>query len=190
MAPEAISARELDEQIDHAIDRRLLRIVGVSVDRAPEAALALRERKGMRVENLDAHLVAAMRSLMEEKGIKPSAVHAADRDGPTAKGWRNLRKLAQQAVEQVASKLLPPREAPLLLIQPGLIARYGLDEFLRKMVQAAESEDCHAIFLLVPSRQQAGLPPINEEMAVPGVLPSQALWISREWLRNLHNAAA
>jgi hypothetical protein len=76
------------------------------------------------------------------------------------------------------------------LIQPGLIARYGLDEFLRKMVQAAESDDSHAIFLLVPSRQRAGLPPINEELAVPGVLPSQALWISHEWLANRHNSAA
>jgi hypothetical protein len=190
MAPAAILARELDEQIDHAIDRRLLRIVGVSVDRAPEAALALKERKGLRVENLDARLLAAMRSLMAGMRIKPEVVYNADYAGHGAKGWRNLRKLATQAAEQVATELLPATECPLLLTQPGLLARYGLDDFLRRIVDAAGHDDSHAIFLLVPSRQGSGLPPINGELAVPGVLASQAIWITHEWLANRHNAAA
>lgn len=90
----------------------------------------------------------------------------------------------------VATAILPPREAPLLLVQLGLLAHYELDGFLAQVVAAAEHDESHATFLLLPSRQQSGLPRINDEVAIAGVLPSQALWISREWLANRHNAAA
>ncbi|MBN2192119.1 MAG: hypothetical protein JW751_04825 [Polyangiaceae bacterium] len=99
MDPVAIAARELDEQLDHALDRRLLRVLGVGLDRAQEAAHALCVRKGLRLENLDARLLAAMRALMREKRINEAVVHTTDREGPGSKGWRNLRKLAEQAAE-------------------------------------------------------------------------------------------
>jgi hypothetical protein len=68
--------------------------------------------------------------------------------------------MAAFTAESVAASLFPPR-APLLLTQPGLIARYRLDAFLTAMVQAAQRDAAAAMFLLGPA---------------------QALWIPRTWI--------
>ncbi|MFW6023329.1 MAG: hypothetical protein ACOC9O_01165 [Myxococcota bacterium] len=103
--------------------------------------------------------------------------------------WPLLRELAARAAARVADRLLPPR-APLLLVQPGPIARYALTAFLERLRKASEDPAAAAILLLVPSPDTGGIPAINGTLPIPGVLPSQVLWVSREWLQNQHNAAA
>jgi hypothetical protein len=98
-------------------------------------------------------------------------------------------KLVEAAAESLAARLLPST-APLLLVQPGLLARYGLIDFLRKLVETGSRRDTPAVFLLVPAHEAAGAPRIEGTLAVPGILPEQALWVSRDWLANRHNAAA
>ena len=98
-------------------------------------------------------------------------------------------ELARRAADALADRLLPNAE-PLVLVQPGLLARYRLEGFLERLVAAGKSPESAGIVLLVPSVDGAGVPRINGELAVPGLLPSQALWVSHEWLVNRHNAAA
>ncbi len=72
----------------------------------------------------------------------------------------------------------------------GLVARYRLEGFLRALVSSASDPKSKAIFLLVPAHEGPGVPAINGELAIPGVLSSHALWLTEAWLKNLHNAAA
>jgi hypothetical protein len=73
----------------------------------------------------------------------------------------------------------------LLLIRPGLIARYRLESFLTAMIEASRRDEAQAIFLLVPAHEVGGVPKINGELPIPGILPSQALWIPRAWLSDM-----
>ena len=78
----------------------------------------------------------------------------------------------------------------MLLVQPGPIARYGLTEFLHRLVDAGANRETPATFLLVPMHDTGGVPRIDGTLPIPGVLPGQATWVSRAWLSNRHNAAA
>ncbi|NUP07973.1 MAG: protein kinase [Polyangiaceae bacterium] len=189
MSPEAIDARAFDEKIAYAVERRLLRIVGVRADSARDAALALARRTGTRPVSFDAELIAAMRTAMKTNEVDPEVVHRADAEGPAGAAWPNLLALAEAAAADVASKLLPPKN-PLILVQPGLLARYRLEGFLQALIDASKDRDSAAIFLLVPAHDTGGLPLINRELPIRGVLPSDGLWVSAHWLANKHNAAA
>ena len=116
-------------------------------------------------------------------------VYAADREGPAGAAWPNLVHLAELAAAEVADRLLPPK-TPLVLVCPGLLSRYRLTGFLERVIAASKERDSAAIFLLVPAHDGSGVPRINQEMPIRGVLASDGLWVSSHWLSNKHNAAA
>jgi serine/threonine protein kinase len=185
----AIEARRFDEQLRNAIERRALRIVGVRADRAAAAALRLGERLGVAPVAFDVLLVRAIRAQMA-RVKREDVIHAADRQGRTGPAWGNLQSLVKAAADDVARQLLP-RRGPLLLVQPGPLARYRLEGFLQQLVQASLDPACDGpTLLLVPSLEPAGLPRINGELPIPGVTPGHALWVPHTWLQNRHHAAA
>ena len=190
MDPEAVVARQFDERLRNAIERRYLRILGVRADRAQKAALTLAERLQVRPIAFDRELIAEMRAQMKRGGIRnDDIVHAADREGRRGKSWPNLLRLAEAAAESLANRLLPPKE-PLLLIQLGPLARYRLDAFRARLLEASRAPDAASILLLIPSHDTGGPPRLEGEPPLPGLLASQAMWIPAEWIGNRHNAAA
>jgi hypothetical protein len=190
MDPEAIDARQFDEKLKHAVEMNAFRVVGVTADRAREAALALENRLGAKLVALDVELGREIAIQMKKTNIpSDDVVHTADRQGPTGPHWVRLLKLVHAAAEALAARLAKP-DRPLLLVQPGPIARYGLTDFLRRIVESGGRRDTAAVFLLVPMHDTGGAPRINGTMTVPGVLPGQTMWLSRAWLTNRHNAAA
>ncbi|MEZ4222315.1 MAG: BREX system serine/threonine kinase PglW [Polyangiaceae bacterium] len=172
-----VAERELSERLKDAVERRAFRVLSVTTDLAPAAALALADAIRAPVVEFDRKLIKQMKT----QGVDEELIHSADREGPTGAAWRNLRSLAEKSAEQVAAELLPP-QSPLLLIQPGLIARYHLTNFLEALLAASKRDESAAIFLLVPGRDTSGVPAINGELSIPGVLPSHALRISHTWL--------
>ncbi len=187
MAPDAVAARQFDERLRNAFERHELRVLGVRADRARESALALGTRLGVTPTPFDRLLVAQIREQMRLGGVKrEDLIHDADRQGRAGPAWKNLLRLVERAGDAVAQSLLPAK-TPLLLIQPGLIARYRLDTFVQKLLQTPREAP---IFVLVPGHDTGGIPNINGEYAIPGLLSSQVLWVSLEWLANQHNRAA
>lgn len=172
-----VAERDFSERLRHAVEQGALRVLGVTVDKAHGSALALSRFLGVAPVSFDRELIREMKRL----GVRGDLIHQADREGAGGKAWRNLLKLSEKAAEQVAASLLPPK-SPLLLIQPGPIARYRLTGFLERVAAAAKQDDSAAIFLLVPSHDTGGIPRINSELLIPGILPSQVLWMSRSWL--------
>jgi hypothetical protein len=190
MEPDAVSARQFDEKLRNAVERRAFRVLGVRADRARQAALAIAQRIGTVPLPFDQLLTAAIREQMRQGGVRgEDLIHLADREGRVGASWPNLLRLVRGAADAVAASLLEPKE-PLLLVQPGLIARYRLDGFLRKLIEASKAPDTASIFLLVPSHDMGGIPLINGDLSIPGVLASQVLWVSLDWLANKHNRAA
>jgi serine/threonine protein kinase len=190
MDPEAIDARQFDEKLKHALEMNAFRLVGVTADRARDASLALASRLGADLVALDVELAKEVALQMKKANISSDdVVYAADREGPDGPHWSKLLKLVHAAADALATRLLPPVR-PLLLVQPGPIARYGLTDLVQKIVLAGASRESPAIILLVPAHDTGGLPRIDGTMPVTGILPGQAMWVSRAWLSNRHNAAA
>ena len=198
MEPDAIGARAFDAQLKNAVERRSFRVLGVNAARAKDAARELGRRLGVAPTPFDKLLVQAMKAQMQQTGIKsPDVIHAADREGRAGPAWPRLLQLIERAAHDVAQQLLPATE-PLLLVQPGPIARYRLEAFLQALMAASSSSSssasseapCAAVFLLVPSTDRVGIPQINGTMAVPGLLSSQVLWVSSDWIDNKHNQPA
>jgi hypothetical protein len=177
----AIVVDDFDRKLAVALERRSFRVLGVTADRAQEAAVALGARLRVKPVSFDQVFLEALENQMRLNRVEPSLVHEADRLGSVGSTWTNLLRLARMAVTDVELKLLPPRE-PLLLVQPGLLARYRLEDFLRALVDASKRDEAAAIFLLVPSHDVPGVPRINGELVVPGVLAAHALRVPREWL--------
>lgn len=189
VSPESLAAREWDERLRDAVERRAFRVLPVVADRAVEAAHCIARRIGTEPIPFDTHFLQAMHEEMHALGIEDDVVHDTDRTGRADPDWPQLRELAQRAAARVAATLLPPTE-PLLLVQPGPLARYELTDFLDRLLKTAEDPDAAAILLLVPAPDTGGIPAINGTLPIPGILPSQVLWVSRQWLENQHNAAA
>ncbi|MBL8609143.1 MAG: hypothetical protein JNL38_17580, partial [Myxococcales bacterium] len=190
MDANAVDARQFDEKLQHALEMNAFRVLGVTADRARDAALALQARLDAELVAIDVELAREVEVQMKKAGIaSDDVVHSADRDGPRGPHWGKLLKLVHAAADALAARLSKPAR-PLLLVQPGPIARYGLTDFLHRLVEAGSNRETPATFLLVPMHDGGGIPRIDGTLPIPGVLPGQAMWVSRAWLSNRHNAAA
>jgi len=189
MSAESLAARDFGERLRTAIERRYFRVLGVTADRAGDAVRALERKLGLAPRPLDKLLIEEIHRLCASQEIPEETIHEVDRLGPSGPGWKTLCGVVEEAAEGVCKRLLPARE-PLLLVQPGLIARYRLERFLKALVAAAGADESEAIFLLVPTHDTGGMPRINGVMAIPDLLPAQHLWMSREWLENRDAAAS
>jgi serine/threonine protein kinase len=187
--PRYLALEDFEERLRITRDRKTLKVLGVRADKAHQAALALTQTVALRRVSLDEELSAAIHEVVKEQGVDLDTLYAADQVGPGGDDWPELRSVAQQAAERVAQRLLPAAE-PLLLVQPGLVSRYRLDEFLRRLLDASRDPKCAALFLLVPSPDRAGVPKINGELVIPEVGLPQTLWIPVEWLKHSESSAA
>jgi serine/threonine protein kinase len=190
MDADAIDARQFDEKLKHALEMNAFRAIGVTAERALDAALALEARLGANMVALDVELAKEVALQMKAAKIaSDDVVHTADREGPRGPAWGKLLKLVHGAADALATRLAKT-DRPLLLIQPGPIARYGLTELLRRLVEVGANRETPAVFLLIPMHDTGGMPRVDGTMSIPGLLPGQAMWVSRAWLSNRHNAAA
>ncbi len=185
----ALSALDFDQRLRAALEDDAFRVIGVSIDRGPDAVRLLGKSMNVAATSFDALFLRTLVSLTESGKPSLELVKRADAEGQGNSGWANLQKLAQKCAERVLAELLPA-QAPLLLYQLGLVARYELSDFMIKLVEGAAQRDSRAVFLVLPCPDSGAAPRINGTLSIPGLLPGQALWVPPEWLKNTHNAAA
>ncbi|MBK8255148.1 MAG: BREX system serine/threonine kinase PglW [Polyangiaceae bacterium] len=190
MDADAIDARQFDERLKHALEMNAFRVLGVRADRARQAALDLQERLGADLLALDLELAREVETQRKKANIpSDDVVFSADREGPTGPHWSKLKKLVSLAADALLPRLCThPR--PLLLVQPGPIARYNLVDFVTRLVSTASKRETQPLFLLVPVHDTLAVPRIEGTFTIPGILPGQTLWVSAAWMSNRHNAAA
>lgn len=185
----ALAARDFDQRLRAAVEDDAFRVLGVSIDQGAKAARWLAHALGVPALSFDQLFLRELQQFTQSGRPSLDLVLQTDGEGREHPGWNNLKKLAERCAERVLDQLVPAR-APLLLHQLGLVERYELTSFLHKFVQAAQSAQSRAVFLLVPCPDTGAAPRINGQLAIPGMLPGQALWVPLEWINNHHNAAA
>jgi len=187
-SPEALEADQFDQTLRLAVERRLFKVLDVNRAHAEDAADQLRARLGVEPRSLERLLLDAAWTEMREQGVDEQVVLDADREGPSGASWLNLRQLMKLAGERVAPQLLAER-GPVVLKDPGLAARYQLDELLSALVAAAQDDKAPAILILNPVVDGDGAQPIDAvtgPIAIPTTAPAQRLQVPASWIQNRH----
>jgi len=192
--PDAQRAAAFQDQIDRGVASKRFRVIQVRADLATAAAERLAEALGVPPVSLDHTLAEAIRARAKMDEVDWANIEAADRAGPEGPDWQLLVGLVRDAAEAMIDALLRPSEgrepdAPLVLVWPGALARYGLSSALSRLVERAERGETGAVLLVVPSHADGLSPSINGRLPVPAPLPGQRLQMPEPWLANAHRAA-
>lgn len=186
---EIAAARAFEEKLRYLLKHGGFLALTAPLKLAPHAQRELVRRFGLQALSLDELLIDAMIATAQALNVQWNVVLAADRAKAGSTDWRNLLRLAARAAEQVAQSLAA-RAAPVLLTEPGLLARYEL----MSLVQTLQNESGRpgkvpATVLLVPTAS-AGTPPVIDGVAVPVVTAAQWAAVPESWVANLHRARA
>jgi hypothetical protein len=136
--------------------------------------------------SFDALLLDAMNAAAKAKTVDWSVVLNADAGGRGSRDWPNLLRLVNMAAPAVESRLKGSPE-PVLLVHPGLIARYDLMPMLTRLAGDAGNPGClPALVVLVPMPLSG--PPAIDGHAVPVIGTAQWAAIPDAWIANAHRA--
>lgn len=192
--PEAQVAAAFQDQLERGVASGRFRVIQVRADLAMAAAARLGEALDAPPISLDHALAEAIRRQALDDEVEWTNIEEADRAGPGGPDWPRLVDLVRDAAGAMIDTLLetarsPSRRAPLVLVWPGALARYGLSGALSRLVTHVEQGDGVAVFLVVPSHADGLSPSINGRLPVPAPLPGQRLELPEPWLANAHRAA-
>ncbi len=143
--------------------------------------------------NFDALLLNELKTQATAARVDWNVVLHADAAAPLTQGrsrdWTNLMRLVQRTLPALRTALLQS-PAPLLLVYPGLLARYDLMALVTE-IEATAGRPGHtpSVWLLLPTAHQ-GLPVIDG-VAVPlvnNINNTLALALPQAWVENQHRA--
>ena len=140
------------------------------------------------VVDVEADLIASMQAKAGEVKIPWSTVLSADAAKPGTTDAQNLRRLVKEALKPIVARLLAHR-TPLLLINPGLLARYDQVTLLDTLRDAAgTASGPPGVWVLVPTGSFGSHPSIDG-VAVPIIGSHQTMVLHKAWIYQ-HNPRA
>lgn len=185
---EAVQSREFEDRIGLAIRGRESLLLAVTPRHADRAAAELSRVLGRPALLLDRRLITAIEALARSYGIDLAVLRETDRAGATSPEWPNLCRLAAEAADRIADDLFPNRE-PLLLVRPGLLARFKLTAFVQRAIHGTRDHDAASLMFLIPCHHHR-THLIEDILPVPGLPASQRLAVPEPWLLNHGRRAA
>jgi serine/threonine protein kinase len=163
------------------------RALRVSARLAPRAAALLLDRfPALRHQSLDKVLLEALRAEIAEAEADARALLALERQGPSGAHWGDLHAaFFVPAFARVTAGWAAAPATPLLLTDPGLLARWGLQEPLRTFIDSV-NERGSIRWLLLPTyddHQPAHVAhPTLGPLPIPTQSPAHQLRVSGAWL--------
>jgi serine/threonine protein kinase len=178
-------ASELEKRIRAVVsDGRFLALT-TDPSRYEVTAAVLRDRFGFTLLSLERVLVAAIREQAEALKVQWPVVLDADATPTTDRAWRNLQMLVQRARPAV-ERALASLDAPTVLLNPGLFARYDLLPLLAPLQDRARRGA--GVVVLTPGSAQHTMPMIDD-VPLPVVHPSDWARAPRGWHRTVARVA-
>ena len=135
--------------------------------------------------SFDDLLFDALRKEAEELDIDWTIIEQADGADRSSQDWNNLMHLVARVAPKVTADLCSRKEH-LLLVHPGLIARYDqmtVLETLRDKV--GHDVPCPGLWVLVATDGQHDMPMLDHA-EIPLITPGQRAKVSEAWIDNLH----
>lgn len=190
MTPERAEARQFQERLGHAYGEGgfLVLTVRPSRMRACEDEL-LRRFPDLEKVSFDDLLFDHLRTEAKELDIGWEIIERADGTECSSEDWKNLLHLAGLVVPKIEVDLLN-RDEHLLLVHPGLVARYdqmSLLETLRDRV--GHDVPCPGTWVLVATDGQSDMP-LLDDAEIPLITPGQRAKVSEAWIDNADRGRA
>lgn len=183
VTPEIADARQFEERLQRAIREGAYQVLLVEPHRYQQTYEELCARFPVQLMDFEGLLIEALRQVAEQARVQWDLVLRTDAL-PGQGDWDKLMLLVGRAMPLVEAQLMAARQT-VVLIYPGLLARYGqmtLLERLRDLI--GRPGGILGLWILVPNGQQA----VIDGKAVPVLSPGQRSRIPESWLRNEHRA--
>ena len=190
ITPDVAEARQFEERLRHAYADGgfLVLTVRPSRMRSCEANILKRfSENGRTIERVsfDELLFAALRDEAKDLDVDWSIIEQADGAEHASQDWSNLLHLTGLVAPKIAADLMS-REDHLLLVHPGLIARYELMSILETLRdKVGHDVPCPGVWVLVATDGQNDMP-ILDHAEIPLITSGQRATVSEGWIDNVH----
>ncbi|VTU01485.1 serine threonine protein kinase : Nuclease-like protein,protein kinase family protein OS=Singulisphaera acidiphila (strain ATCC BAA-1392 / DSM 18658 / VKM B-2454 / MOB10) GN=Sinac_1959 PE=4 SV=1: NERD: Pkinase: Pkinase: RNA_pol_A_CTD [Gemmataceae bacterium] len=185
VTPDVADARAFEERLKHAHGDGGFLVLTVRPSRMRWAEAELLRRFDLERVSFDDLFFDVLRDEAKELEVDWAVIEQADGADPTSQDWKNLLHLIGRAGPKIASRLADRRDH-LLLVHPGLIARYDLMAVLETLRdRVGHDAPCPGLWLLVATDGQNEMP-VLDNAEIPLITPGQRARVSESWLENLH----
>ena len=145
----------------------------------------LRRRFRLERVSFDDLLIDALLKEAASLDIDWAIVEQADAADRSSQDWHNLMHLVERVVPKVTADLCR-RTDHLLLVHPGLIARYDQMTVLETLRdQVGHDVPCPGLWVLVATDGQHDMPMLDNA-EIPLITPGQRARVSEAWVDNVH----
>ena len=187
---EIADARVLENKLRRAERDGAFLVLAVPPQWMQLAERELVTRFAVQRANCDELMISALKSAAADPEVQVDwgVVRDADAAVPESEDWQNLMVLVDRALPRV-EKALSSSEKTVLLVNPGLLARYQRLEMLDRLRDriGRTASALHGLWILVPTDGQTSPPTLNGQ---PVPVFSLAHWsrINEAWITNKHRA--
>jgi hypothetical protein len=186
-SPEVEAAGAFEARLQQAVTAHRFLVLTVAPRHLVRAEAEIGQRFPVTRISLEALLIQEMKAIAAAAGAKWEVVLKADNAPRHSTDWRRLHMLVRQAMPAVEQTLLAV-DRPVLLVYPGLLARYDQMQLLETLRDAcARRHDVPGYLVLVASDAQRPLPVLDAK-PIPVVHASEWTRIPDAWLANAHRA--
>jgi len=184
ITPEIADARQFEERLERGIKEGSFLALIVNPKCYQRAVSELQKRFSIEVVDIEELIVDTLRDVASKANAKWEALVNADAK-PGSEPWKKFMVLVNRAMPLV-EKQLSTSSKTLLLIYPGLLARYDQMPMLERLREKVGRKDGVAgVWMLIPGDTQAML----DGKAIPIISPGQKTRIPDQWIRNEHRAS-
>lgn len=180
---EEANAKLLEERLSRGIQDGSFLALLVNPRRYQLAKEELCARFSVELVDFEALFLAMLKQVADQAKVQWDLVLQTDAR-PNEGDWNKLMLLVGRAMPLVEAKLMEA-DRTILMIYPGLLARYEQMTLLERLREKVGREDgIPGLWLLLPNEQQARI----DGQAVPLLSPGQRVKITDDWLGNRHRA--
>jgi serine/threonine protein kinase len=183
ITPEEADARQFEEKLRRSLKEGAFLTLLVPPKGYQDVRRELERRFRVRVVDGDRVMIDALREAAGKARVDWSLVLRTDAT-PQNGDWNKLMLLVGRAIPRVEAEL-SAADATVLLLHPGLLARYDrLDLLERLRDRVGRPGGPKGLWLLLPAKQ-----PLIGNKAVPLLSPAQRVRVPEGWIENRHRAA-
>jgi serine/threonine protein kinase len=183
VTPDKAEARAFQERLTHAYADGGFLVLTVRPGRARPAERELMDRFALERVSFDQLMIDALRAEAKELDVDWDYLEEADGSGPASLAWADLLHLVGKAAPKIVENLIERREH-LLLVHPGLIARYDQIRVLETLRdRVGQDVACPGLWVLVAADGQNDLPMLDHA-EIPLITAGQRAKVSEHWINN------
>jgi len=181
VTPEEADARQFEERLQRAITEGSFLSLLVRKKDYDLARQEICRRFPVELVDMEGVFLDALQAVAGKAGVDWEVVLKTDAT-PKGADWDRLMLLVNRAMPVVEERLLAA-ERTMLMIYPGLLARYDQMDLLSRLSQKVGRRDgIPGLWLLLPGDHQA----LIDGKAVPLLGPGQRACIPESWVQNVH----